>query len=251
MMNDLGWVKRIPGTRGVPAGVGNDTLVQYRHLGDPSTYDDRAGNLAWGDGPGCILAYRVLGPGLPFVQTTGPAPIGVGDIAGTTPGSAARFNTGKPDLSLIPAGIIAELQRWSAPLRDAPRPAFRVDWCGVLTALDDFQMRRDVDFRNTLYRALHLMDNDGKLWAEIARVFAYGKEKYSAWNWARGQAWSIPIASWMRHIVFGTLQGEDLDPESGLTHRGHIGCNVVMLLWFLEDYPEGDDRFTPPALPRV
>ena len=253
------WIGRPQGTRGLPAGLASDTRVLYRLLLDDEIHNDVAGNLNWRDGPGCIAEYRVIvvpkapAPAVPpdwLASDSLLAPVGVGDVAGTTMGSAARFNAGKPDLSLIPAGIIAELQRWSVPLRDAPRPAFRVDWGSVLATLDDFQMRRDVDFRNTLYRALHLMDNDGKLWAEIARVFAYGKEKYSAWNWARGQAWSIPIASWMRHIVFGTLQGEEIDPESGLSHRGHIGCNVVMLLWFLENYPEGDDRYTPP-LPHV
>lgn len=243
-MTDIGWVKRPAGTRGVPAGVGNDTLVQYRHLGDPSTYDDRAGNLAWGDGPGAILEYRVLGPGLPFVQTIGPAPTDVGDVAGTTLGSAARFNAGKPDLSLIPGTIMAECAGYAS----GPLTMPSVVWPMVLARLGDFQMREEG--RDALLHVLQIMDNDGRMWADCARVFAYGKEKYSAWNWARGQAWSIPVASALRHIVFGTLQGEDLDPESGLPHRGHIACNVVMLLWFWEHFPQGDDRYTPP-LPHV
>lgn len=227
------WIKRPLGTRGVPAGVGNDALVEYRHADDPKVYDDRAGNLAWGDGLGAIEAYRRM------------VPEGVGDVTGKTLGSAARFNADKPDLSLIPARAMAGLRRWAE--HQVPRAAaFRIDWTSVLDALGDFQMRA-VDDDGALYRALWLMDNDGAVWADCARVFAYGREKYSPWNWARGQAWSVPIASVLRHIVFGTTRGEDLDPESGLSHRGHIACNIVMLLWFLNAYPAGDDRFTPPA----
>ena len=63
-----------------------------------------------------------------------------------------------------------------------------------------------------------------------------------SWNWAKGQAWSVPLASALRHIVFGILAGETHDPESGETHRGHVACNIVMLLTYLTSYPEGDDR---------
>ena len=115
----LGWVKRAAGTRGVPAGLGNDTLVQFRLAGDPGVYDDKAGNLRWGDGPGAIASYRPLGP------------VGVGDVAGTTLGSAARFNAGKVDLSLIPAGMFAGLRRWDQ-LQVARHTPFRVDWNAVL-----------------------------------------------------------------------------------------------------------------------
>jgi len=76
-----------------------------------------------------------------------------------------------------------------------------------------------------------------------ARVWEYGKRKYSAWNWAKGQAWSVPFASLMRHLN-AWQQGETLDPESGLPHLAHAACNIRMLTLFAKTFPEGDDRPT-------
>jgi len=61
---------------------------------------------------------------------------GVGDVNSTKSGSGARYNSNKPDLSLIP----------------------------ICTLEDE------------------------------ARVWMYGKQKYAAWNWAKGMEWSIPLA---------------------------------------------------------
>ena len=47
-----------------------------------------------------------------------------------------------------------------------------------------------------------------------------------------------------RHAI-RLLEGEDIDPESGIDHRGAIGCNIVMLTHYVEYFKEGDDR--PPA----
>jgi len=69
----------------------------------------------------------------------------------------------------------------------------------------------------------------------------YGRRKYAGWNWAKGMAWSIPLECAVRHIL-ALLVGEEIDPESGLSHRGHAQCNIIMLITFLETYPEGDDR---------
>ena len=231
------WTPRLKGTQGLPAGLIADQMIQYRLAGDPSTYNDEAGNLMWADGPGCIAEYRML---VPAPAVPEPAPRGgVGDVNGKALGTAARFNASKPDLSLIPAGIFAAVAAYGA----GPSLTPSIHWGLVTARLGDFQMREDG--REALYHALQIMDNDGQMWAECARVFEYGKEKYSPWNWARGQAWSIPIASALRHIVFGLPLGP-LDSESGLPHRGHIACNIVMLLWFFDHYPEGDDRYAPP-----
>lgn len=240
-MNSDGWVNRPPSATEMPSGLKPEEAVQYSLAGDDRAYGPTAaGDLYWGPGDGLenegwIRSYRK-------VAMAPVRPHGVGDVAGTTPGSAARFNAGKPDLSLIPASILSDLADHARTL--APTPA-EIYWPVVLSRLGAFQMRDGG--REALLDALRVMDNDGLLWADCARVFDYGREKYSAWNWARGQAWSIPIGSALRHIVFGTLRGEALDPESGLSHRGHVACNIVMLLWFLDHYPEGDDRYNPPS----
>lgn len=74
-----------------------------------------------------------------------------------------------------------------------------------------------------------------------ARVWGYGKQKYAAWNWAKGMAWSVPLACALRHLA-AWQRGEDVDPESGLPHLAHVMCNIRMLTLYSKTYPEGDDR---------
>lgn len=67
------WTPRLKGTQGLPAGLIDDQLIQYRLAGDPNTYHDEAGNLMWADGPGCIAEYRML---VPAPAVPEPAPQG-------------------------------------------------------------------------------------------------------------------------------------------------------------------------------
>lgn len=117
-------------------------------------------------------------------QTFGALPKeGIGDVNSDAKGSGARYNTNKPDLSLIP-----------------------------LCTLED-----------------------------EARVWMYGKQKYAAWNWAKGMAWSVPYACALRHLS-AWQQGEDIDAESGQSHLAHVMCNIRMLMLYSKTYLEGDDR---------
>ena len=61
-----------------------------------------------------------------------------------------------------------------------------------------------------------------------ATVFAYGKRKYSAWNWRNGLQTSRLLGATLRHI-FAWSAGQDLDLESGLPHLDHALCSLMML----------------------
>lgn len=158
----------------------------------------------------------------------------VGDINGTERGSGARFNDGKPELDLLP---IRELARYyyATIRRPAPHMVRAID---ALLMLGTWQ---ETGERNALYKALDRLDSDAQLVIECAHVFTYGKKKYTAWNWTKGMKWSIPLACAVRHLR-AIIEGEYDDPESTLPHRGHVACNVFMLLSFMDTYPEGDDR---------
>jgi hypothetical protein len=79
---------------------------------------------------------------------------------------------------------------------------------------------------------------------QTARVFEFGAKKYSEWNWAKpGMKWSTVIGCMKRHLA-AIERGENLDPESGLPHLGHLMCNAFMLTHYMENYPEDDDRPT-------
>jgi len=75
----------------------------------------------------------------------------------------------------------------------------------------------------------------------VARVLMYGERKYAKGNWAKGQPWSVPFDSMIRHMT-AWQRGEELDPESGLPHLDHALCNMIFLSAFRDLYPEGDDR---------
>lgn len=77
---------------------------------------------------------------------------------------------------------------------------------------------------------------------EIAKVMTHGKKKYSAHNWRNGISYSRLIAAALRH-TFAYLGGEDLDPESGISHIAHASCCLMMLLEFVLLRPELDDRW--------
>lgn len=77
---------------------------------------------------------------------------------------------------------------------------------------------------------------------EIAKVLTFGAKKYSANNWRMGMDWSRLIGSAMRHLT-AFNDGEDKDPESGLSHLAHLGCCVMFLLEYEKTQQDKDDRF--------
>jgi hypothetical protein len=155
----------------------------------------------------------------------------IGDVNSNERGSGARYNDGKPAIELIPFRVIAEQFELVDPTDTAFEPLI-----GALWNLALFQEGGDASY---LRQAI---DCVGAAWDECADVMAYGRRKYAAWNWSKGMAWSIPLACAARHLVFGMMNSEVRDPESGLSHRGHFICNLMMLLTFIRTYPEGDDR---------
>jgi hypothetical protein len=79
---------------------------------------------------------------------------------------------------------------------------------------------------------------------QTAMVMAFGKEKYAAHNWRKGFAWSRPLSAAMRHLM-AFNDGEDKDPESGLSHLAHAACCIMFLLEFEKTHKDLDDRFKP------
>lgn len=80
---------------------------------------------------------------------------------------------------------------------------------------------------------------------QIAEVLAFGAQKYSANQWRAGMNWSRLLGAALRHIT-AFNNGEDLDPESGLSHLAHAGCCVMFLLEYEQTRRDFDDRYCPP-----
>ena len=68
-----------------------------------------------------------------------------------------------------------------------------------------------------------------------------------AHNWKNGLKITEIVDSTIRHLL-AVANGEDIDPESGLPHTGHLYCNVMFLEWVQRNRPDLDDR-DPTILP--
>ena len=153
----------------------------------------------------------------------------IGSIESTERGSGARNNSGKPAMELVPLRAMAAYYRG---------PFVTDERLGMIASLDALGRFQEGGGAKCLQDALQCLGNG---WQECAEVFDFGRRKYAAWNWAKGMAWTVPLACAARHLM-AMLAGEVLDPESKKPHRGHVYCNVAMLLTFITTYPEGDDR---------
>ena len=81
---------------------------------------------------------------------------------------------------------------------------------------------------------------------EIAEVLGFGAEKYGPNNWreyADKTKWSRSYSSLQRHLN-AFWSGEDIDPESGLSHLAHAATQIVILMVQKSDgHDHMDDRF--------
>lgn len=69
----------------------------------------------------------------------------------------------------------------------------------------------------------------------------FGAQKYSAHNWKGGLKYTEICESMQRHMN-SFQEGEDVDPESGLPHIGHILCNAMFLSYMYQVRKDMDDR---------
>ena len=75
----------------------------------------------------------------------------------------------------------------------------------------------------------------------MVRVLEFGAKKYGDYNWVKGLSIRETCESLKRHLD-AFMEGEDDDPESKLSHIGHIQCNALFLSWIMENRKDLDDR---------
>ena len=76
----------------------------------------------------------------------------------------------------------------------------------------------------------------------MVKVLEFGAKKYSSWNWTGGLKYTEICESLQRHLN-AFVSGEDNDPESKLSHVGHIMCNAMFLSYMFLFKKDMDDRY--------
>jgi hypothetical protein len=66
----------------------------------------------------------------------------------------------------------------------------------------------------------------------FVKVLEFGAEKYSRDNWMKDMELNIILDSAQRHLA-AMMDGEELDQESGLSHAGHVMCNMMFYTYHL------------------
>jgi hypothetical protein len=99
------------------------------------------------------------------------------------------------------------------------------------------QMKATAD---KVLREKALRYNEGKLkWsmvhyqslAPLVRVLMYGEKKYARDNWKKGLNREEILDSMQRHLA-ALIDGQEIDPESGEHHIGHLFCNCMFYSYF-------------------
>lgn len=86
-----------------------------------------------------------------------------------------------------------------------------------------------------------------KALAPMVRVLMFGAEKYDDHNWKKGLKYTEVCESLQRHLN-AFIDGEDDDPESKLSHVGHILCNAMFLSYMFLFKKDCDDRYIDPNI---
>lgn len=75
-----------------------------------------------------------------------------------------------------------------------------------------------------------------------AAALTFGASKYGTHNFRKGIEYLRLADAAMRHIT-QYINGEDNDPESGLSHLDHAMASLAMLKEMTVSHPELDDRY--------
>ena len=83
---------------------------------------------------------------------------------------------------------------------------------------------------------------------EEARVLDFGAKKYDLHNWRKGMDHSRLTDAALRHIL-AYIDGEDNDPETGISHLAHARCSLGFLIEYQQKKLGKDDRYGAAQVP--
>lgn len=65
---------------------------------------------------------------------------------------------------------------------------------------------------------------------ETAKALSHGAAKYGPWNWRGSKVELMTYLGAMKRHIDRVLEGEDIDPESGAHHLGHVAASCAIAL---------------------
>jgi hypothetical protein len=81
--------------------------------------------------------------------------------------------------------------------------------------------------------------------AHVAHVLTYGAKKYAPENWRKVVGWRWRyLGAALRHL-FAYMNGDRVDPESGMLHLAHAACCLLFMIELdmnTPQVPDGDER---------
>lgn len=77
---------------------------------------------------------------------------------------------------------------------------------------------------------------------QMAQAFMYGEKKYARHNYRHGFETHRLVGAALRH-VYKYESGEDIDPESGVSHLGHALASIAMLITNIAEEKATDTRY--------
>lgn len=80
-----------------------------------------------------------------------------------------------------------------------------------------------------------------ELLVEMGKVMKHGADKYGADNWKNCEDPKRYEAAIARHWL-AYLSGEELDPDSGLSHLAHCACSLGMLFGVIVENAKGKSK---------
>ena len=64
----------------------------------------------------------------------------------------------------------------------------------------------------------------------VAAALNHGADKYGPWNWRENKVEMMTYIGAIRRHADAVLSGEDIDPDSGVHHLGHIAASCAIVL---------------------
>ncbi len=162
----------------------------------------------------------------------------------TVENEAARFNDGKEQFSLIDFNMFDNMYKYFHHIEDVKTPSKcmteMIKTLSTITHSDDsfthavmLPLLQALSYKlSLLYEGLPFYNNslyDLRAFEAMAKVLDYGTKKYDRNNWKKGYSNKFSTADSLYRHLRQLIIGENTDEESGLSHIGHLMCNVMFL----------------------